>query len=160
ESAGGERGGVRDLLTAPASVRAERTISPATQIPLTLAGVSTDTKARAGRWGEFLKRLARLGDITFADAPPQGSMQLLVRGETAALPLKGVVDLAAERARLEKEMGKVEADIKRVDGKLKNADFLARAPEEVVDGEREKRDEALARKQKIIEALERLRGAT
>jgi valyl-tRNA synthetase len=154
-----EIGWVVDLVSAIRSVRAEMNISPATPIPLTLAGVSADTKARAGRWGEFLKRLARLGDITFVDAVPQGSVQLLVRGETAALPLKGVVDLAAERTRLEKEMSKVEADIKRVDAKLGNADFLARAPEEVVEGEREKRDEAQARKQKIIEALERLKGA-
>ena len=154
-----EIGWVVDLVTAIRSVRAEMNISPATPIPLTLAGISADTRERAGRWGAFLKRLARLGDITFADAPPQGSVQLLVRGETAALPLKGVVDLAAERTRLEKEMSKVEADIKRVDAKLGNAQFLARAPEEVVEEEREKRDEALARKQKIIEALERLKGA-
>jgi valyl-tRNA synthetase len=154
-----EIGWVVDLVTAIRSVRAEMNISPATPIPLALAGVSADTKARAGRWGEFLQRLARLGDITFVDAPPPGSVQLLVRGETAALPLKGVIDLGAERTRLQKEMSKVEADIKRVDAKLNNADFLARAPEEVVEGEREKRDEALARKQKIIEALERLKGA-
>src|SRR5262249_25673944 len=89
-------GWVGELVTAVRSVRAEMNISPATQIPLTLAGASADTRARAGRWGEFLKRLARLGDITFADAAPAGSVQLLVRGETAALPLKGVVDLAAE----------------------------------------------------------------
>ncbi len=56
-------------------------------------------------------------------------------------------------------MAKVEADIKRVDAKLANADFMARAPEEVVDGEREKREEALARKEKINEALQRLKGA-
>ncbi len=159
DAAEGEIGWVVDLVTAIRSVRAEMNISPATPLPLALAGVSADTRARAGRWGEFLKRLARLADITFVDAAPPGSMQLLVRGETAALPLKGVVDLGAERARLQKEMGKVEADIKRVDGKLGNADFLARAPEEVVEGEREKRDEALARKAKIIEALERLKGA-
>jgi valyl-tRNA synthetase len=155
-----EIGWVVDLVTAIRSVRAEMQISPATPIPLTLAGVSADTKARAGRWGEVLQRLARLGDITFADAPPQGSVQLLVRGESAALPLKGVVDLGAERTRLEKEMSKVEADIRRVDAKLGNADFLARAPEEVVEGEREKRDEAQARKAKIIEALERLKLAS
>jgi len=159
-SAEAEIGWVVDLVTAIRSVRAEMNISPATQIPLTLAGASADTRARAGRWGEFLKRLARLGDITFADAPPAGSVQLLVRGETAALPLKGVVDLGAERARLEKEMSKVDADIKRVDAKLGNANFIANAPEEVVEGEREKRDEAQARKAKIIEALERLRLAS
>jgi valyl-tRNA synthetase len=150
---------VVDLVSAVRSVRAEMNMSPATQIPLVLAGVSAATKERAQRWTEVLQRLARLGEISFADRAPQGAVQLLVRGETAALPLKGVIDLAAERARLEKEMSKVEADIKRVDAKLGNADFLARAPEEVVDGEREKREEAQARKSKIIEALERLKGA-
>jgi len=155
----GEIGWVVDLVSAIRSVRAEMNISPAAPLPLVLAGVSADTKARAGRWSEFLKRLARLGDIAFADATPRGAVQLLVRGETAALPLAGVIDLAAERARLEKEIAKVEADIKRVDAKLGNADFIARAPEEVVEGEREKREEAEMRKQKIIEALERLKGA-
>ena len=87
-------------------------------------------------------------------------MQLVVRGEVAALPLKGVIDLAAERARLAKEMQKAEADIARVDAKLGNANFVARAPEEVVEEEKEKREEALGRKEKIAEALERLKGAT
>jgi valyl-tRNA synthetase len=56
-------------------------------------------------------------------------------------------------------MQKVEADIKRVDAKLGNAQFLERAPEEVVEEEREKRTEAEGRRQKIVEALERLKGA-
>ena len=84
-------------------------------------------------------------------------MQLLVRGETVALPLKGVIDLAAERARLDKEKAKAEADIDRIDAKLGNPDFVARAPEEVVEADREKREEAAARRAKILEALERLR---
>ncbi len=155
-----EIGWVIDLITAIRSVRAEMNISPAAQLPLVLAGASAETRARAGRWSEFLKRLARLGDVTFADAPPQGAVQLLVRGEIAALPLKGVIDLAAERARLEKEMSKVDADIKRVDAKLGNANFIANAPEEVVEGEREKREEAQVRKAKIIEAIERLKLAS
>jgi valyl-tRNA synthetase len=153
-----EIGWLVDLVSAIRSVRAEMNVSPATAMPLVLAGVSADTRARAGRWGDFLKPLAKIADISFADAPPQGSVQLLVRGETAALPLKGVIDLAAERTRLEKEMSKVEADIKRVDAKLGNANFVARAPEEVVEEEKEKREEALARKQKISEALERLKA--
>ena len=75
------------------------------------------------------------------------------------MPLKGVIDLVAERARLDKEMAKCDADIARVEQKLGNADFLKRAPEEVVEGEREKRAEAQARKAKIAEALKRLEGA-
>jgi valyl-tRNA synthetase len=120
---------------------------------------SAASKERAERWREFVQRLARVSDISFVDAAPQGSVQLLVRGEVAALPLKGVIDLVAEKTRLEKEMAKAEADIKRVDAKLSNADFMARAPEDVVDGEREKREEAVARKDRILEALERLKGA-
>ena len=83
-----------------------------------------------------------------------------MRGEVAALPLKGVIDIAAERARLAKEMQKADADIARVDGKLNNPNFMARAPEEVVEEDKEKREEALGRKAKIAEALERLKGAT
>ena len=60
----------------------------------------------------------------------------------AALPLKGVIDLAAERARLDKELAKADADIKRVDAKLSNEKFIANAPEDVVEGEKEKREEA------------------
>ena len=106
-----------------------------------------------------MQRLARVADISSAEAPPLGSVQLLVRSEVVAMPLKGVIDLAAERTRLDKEMSKVEADIKRIDAKLGNADFLAKAPEELVEGEREKREEAVDRRGKIVEALERLKGA-
>jgi valyl-tRNA synthetase len=152
-------GWVIDLVNAIRSVRSEMNVPSATQFPLLLCGASAETKARAGRWSEFLQRLARVAQIEFADAPPPGSVQLLVRGEVAALPLKGLIDLDAERARLEKEMSKVLADISRVDAKLSNADFVARAPEEVVDLERERREEAEARRAKILEALERLKGA-
>jgi valyl-tRNA synthetase len=83
----------------------------------------------------------------------------LVRGEVAALPLKGVVDFSAEEARLAKELAKAEADIKRVDAKLANEKFVANAPDEIVEEEREKRDAAVGRKTKILEALERLKNA-
>jgi valyl-tRNA synthetase len=101
-----------------------------------------------------------VSEISSAASAPQGSVQFVVRGEVAALPLKGIIDLAAERARLAKEIAKADADIARVDGKLGNANFVARAPEEVVEEEKEKREEAVARKAKIAEALERLKGAT
>jgi valyl-tRNA synthetase len=159
DAAEAEIGWVIDLITAIRSVRAEMNIAPATQIPLILADPSEPTRMRAKQWDEFIRRLARLSDIGFADAPPSGAVQLVVRGEIAALQLKGVIDLVAERARLEKEMSKIASDIARIDAKLGNADFVKRAPEEVVEGEREKRDEAEARRAKIFEALERLQGA-
>ena len=154
-----EIGWVVDLVTAIRSVRAEMNITPATAIPLVLATASVATQARAARWAEMMRRLARLSDISFAQRPPQGAVQLIVRGEVAALPLTGVIDFAAEKARLEKEMARVSSDIARIDAKLANADFVARAPEDVVEGEREKREEAEARRAKIDEALARLKGA-
>jgi len=157
EKAEAEIGWVIELITAVRSIRAEMNITAA--IPLVLAGASAETAARAGRWAEFIKRLARVSEISAAPAAPQGSVQLVVRGEVAALPLKGVIDLAAERARLAKEMQKAEADIARVDAKLDNAKFMERAPEDVVEEEKEKREEAVGRQAKIAEALERLKGA-
>jgi valyl-tRNA synthetase len=154
-----EIGWVVDLVTAVRSVRAEMNIAPATAIPLLLVTASAATQARASRWAEMMRRLARLSDISFAERAPQGAVQLIVRGEVAALPLSGVIDFAAEKARLEKEMARVKSDIARIDAKLANADFVARAPEDVVEGEREKREEAEARRAKIDEALARLKGA-
>jgi valyl-tRNA synthetase len=165
EAAEAEIGWVIDLVNAIRSVRAEMNIAPALQIPLVLvtsaeATTAEKTRERAARWADMIKRLARIADISFADAPPQGAVQLLVRGDVAALPLKGVIDIGAEKSRLEKELAKVASDIARVDAKLGNADFVARAPEEVVEGEREKRDEAVERRGKINEALERLKSVT
>jgi valyl-tRNA synthetase len=155
-----EIGWVIDLVTQIRSVRAEMNIAPATLTALVLAGASAETKERAPRWTEIIKRMARLSDISFADRAPDGAVQLLVRGEVAALPLKGVVDFAAERTRLDKEIAKADADIKRAESKLANEKFVANAAEEVVEEEREKREAALARKAKLLEALERLKQAS
>jgi valyl-tRNA synthetase len=154
-----EIGWVIDLVTAIRSVRAEMNITMANEIPVVLVGASAATRARAGRWTDFIRRLARLSEISFADSAPQGSVQLIVRGEVAALPLKGVIDFAAEKARLEKELAKVDADIGRIDAKLANPQFVSRAAEDVVEGEREKREELVQRRGKIVEALERLKSA-
>jgi valyl-tRNA synthetase len=158
EAAAVEIGWVIDLVAAIRSVKAEMNIM-ANEIPLVLAGVSDSTRTRAERWADVIKRLARLSSLAFAASPPPGSVQLVVHSEVAALQLKGVIDFPAERARLEKELARILAEIARIDGKLANADFIKRAPEEVVEGERERRDEAEARRRKIVEALERLQGA-
>jgi valyl-tRNA synthetase len=159
-SAEAEIGWVIDLITAIRSVRVEMNIAPSTLTALVLAKASNETRERAARWSDVLKRMARLSDISFADSAPEGAVQLVVRGEVAALPLKGVIDLSAEKQRLEKEIARANDDIKRADAKLSNEKFVANAKEEVVEEEREKREAALARCEKIREALERLKQAT
>ncbi len=150
-----EIGWVTDLVTAVRSVRAEMNVN--VPLPLVMVHVGDHVWDRAQRWSEFIMRMARISEVTRSLKFPQGAVQLVVRGEVAALPLAGVIDLAAERVRLNKEMAKAEADIARVDAKLGNPNFVARAPDEVVEEEKEKREEALARKAKIAEALERLK---
>jgi valyl-tRNA synthetase len=152
-----EIGWVIDLITSIRSVRAEMNINM--PLPLVMVRVGDHVWDRARRWSEFIKRMAKISDVSRSPAYKPGTVQLLVRGETVGLELAGLVDLAAERARLAKEMAKCDADIARVEAKLGNPNFVARAPEEVVEEEKEKREEAQLRKAKIAEALQRLEGA-
>jgi valyl-tRNA synthetase len=152
-----EIGWVGDLISQIRSVRTEMNIKPAMEIPLVLAGVGPETAARVQRWSEAIRKTAKIGDISVADVPPAGAVQLLVRGDTVALPLKGLIDLNAEKARLEKARAKAEAEIKRIDAKLGNPAFLAKADEDVVEADREKREETVLQVEKIAEALERLK---
>jgi valyl-tRNA synthetase len=154
-----EIGWVVDLVNEIRSARSETNVPAAAQIPLVLVASSDDVRGRAGRWGDMVKRLARLSEISFAEAAPKSSIQLLIRGEAAALPLEGVIDLDAERARLAKEIQKLDSEVSKIDAKLGNADFIKRAPEEVVEEQRERREEAVTRKTKMEEALGRLKDA-
>ena len=154
-----EIGWLVDLISEIRSARSETNVPAGAQVPLVLVAADASVRARVERWSETLTRLARLSEIGFAETAPKNAVQLLVRGSVAALPLEGIVDLAAEVARLKKEAGKARAEIGKIEGKLGNADFLARAPEEVVDEQRERRDAEAARLAKIEEALARLSDA-
>jgi valyl-tRNA synthetase len=148
-----------DLVSKIRSVRAEMNVPAATQVRLVLVGGHARTRAWLSSYDAAIKRLARVSSIEIADKPPPASAQIITADALACLPLQGIIDFAAEKARLEKEMARVKSDIARIDAKLGNADFVGRAPEEVVEGEREKREEAETRRRRIGEALERLKGA-
>jgi valyl-tRNA synthetase len=152
-----EIGWLTDLIISIRAVRAEMNINM--PLPLVMVRVGDHVWDRARHWSEFIKRMAKISDVSRSPAYKPGTVQLLIRGETVGLELAGLVDLPAERARLAKEMAKYDADIARVEAKLGNPNFVARAPEEVVEEEKEKREEAQLRKAKIAEALQRLEGA-
>lgn len=156
EKAEAEIGFVVDLISDIRSIRSETNVPGGTQVPLVLVKASAATRAAVKAWAPMIERLARLSAIEFADEAPGQSAQIIVRGEVAALPLAGIIDLDAERARLNKELGKLDQDILAVERKLGNPDFMARAPEEIVEENRERKAAAEARKLKIAEALERL----
>jgi valyl-tRNA synthetase len=157
-AADAEIGFLVELVSEIRSVRAEMNVPPGAQLPLVLVGASPETISRAKNWDETLKRLARLSEISFAPEAPEKSVQMIVRKTVAALPLQGVVDLGAEKSRLAKEIAKLTGEAGKIEGKLNNADFVARAPEEVVEENRERLAEALSRVEKLKAALARLSG--
>lgn len=151
-----EIGFVVDLISDIRSVRSEVNVPAGTQAPLVLVNASAATRATIESWRPMIERLARISDVAFEAASPGQSAQIIVRGEVAALPLAGIIDLEVEHSRLTKEMAKLDQDVAVVDKKLGNPDFMARAPEEIVEENRERKAAALARKAKIEEALARL----
>jgi valyl-tRNA synthetase len=139
------------------SVRAEMNVPPATQLPLVLVGASEKVQGWLATHAAAIKRQARVLTVATATTAPGQSAQIVLGDGTIALPLSGVVDLDGERARLGKEEVKLEGEIERIDRKLGNAAFVAKAPEEVVDEERAKREGYVERLAKVREALARLK---
>ncbi len=138
------------------SVRSEMNVPGGAKIPLALVGAGKAVRARADRYEETVKRLARLDSIAFAKTPPKGAAQIVLADVTAALPLAGVIDMDAERARLEREIAKAEGEIAKVNAKLANADFVAKAPPEVVEENRERKAAFEATLKKLRTALKRV----
>jgi valyl-tRNA synthetase len=150
-----EIGWLVDLVTEIRSIRAEMNVPPGARVPLTLSGAGPETLARLERHRDLLATLARL-DSAAAGEAPAGSVPFVIGEATAALAIADFIDLAAERARLTKEIAGHDADIDRVNRKLGNPDFLAKAKEEVIEENREKLAEAQAARAKLEAALGRL----
>jgi valyl-tRNA synthetase len=129
------------------------------KIPLVLVGASKTTRARAEHHEETIKRLARLDAISFGKAPPKGAAQIVLGEAIAALPLAGVIDMGAERARLAREIEKSQAEIRKIDAKLANASFVAKAPAEVVEENRDRKTDFEATVVKLQAALKRVDAA-
>ncbi|AZO23247.1 valine--tRNA ligase [Mesorhizobium sp. M1E.F.Ca.ET.045.02.1.1] len=148
-----------DLVSGIRSVRSEMNVPPAAIAPLAVIGANATTRERLERHDQAIKRLARIGSISLAETPPKGSAQIVLNEATISLPLGSLIDLAAEAARLQKELAKVTEEIARLHKKLSNEKFVANAPEEVVEAEREKLAEYREAQEKLSVALTRVRDA-
>jgi valyl-tRNA synthetase len=107
---------------------------------------------------ETIKWLARLDSLEFG-RPQAGAVQIVLDEATLALPLAGIIDIGAESQRLKREIDKVGSEIKQLDAKLANEKFVSRAPEHVVEEQRERKTEAEATAAKLEQALKRLEAA-
>ena len=147
-----------DLISGVRSVRAEMNVPPAARIALLLKGANKKTETRLKRHRDALLMMARLDSARVGKDIPAGSVQFVIGDAIAALPLGEVIDFAKERARLEKELQKAADEIAHFDAKLANKTFVDRAPEEVIEEQKERRAEAAAVKTRLQEALKRIRG--
>ena len=147
---------LKGVILALRTIRGEMNIKPAQSIPLLLQGGGSADRERLAATESLLKRLAKVDRIDWlgeAQQPPPAAMQLV--GELKLLvPLAGLIDVAAERARLDREITRRTEELARIDGKLGNASFVAKAPAAVVAKERERGAEI----QTAIETLSRQRG--
>jgi valyl-tRNA synthetase len=142
------------------SVRAEMNVPAGSKIQAVVVGANPESRRRASAWMTEIMRLARLESITFSDRVPAGSAQIVLGEALIALPLHGVVDLGAERTRLEKEMTRLTADVEQITQRLSSEGFVAKAPEHVLEEARERRQQLEARRQRLSEALRRFSQAS
>ncbi|MEM9048738.1 MAG: valine--tRNA ligase [Pseudomonadota bacterium] len=151
-----EIGWVVGLIEEIRSVRAEMSVAPSAQIPLLIVQAGEEETARLDRHAALIGRLGRVPQMTRIAAAPKGAVTLTAPGATLCLPLEGLVDIAAEEARLVKSLGKVDKELKGLTAKLGNATFLAKAPEDVVAENRERLAEAEGEASRLRGALARL----
>lgn len=144
------------LISEIRSVRAEMNVPAGTKVAIVIVGASAETRTRLKTHESAILRLARAETVELADAAPSGSAQIIIGEATVCLPLAGIIDLSAETARLAKEAGKLDSEISKIEKKLSNPKFLDKAPDEIVEGEREKVAEAKAKLEKVQIAQKRL----
>jgi len=153
---------VRQFILGIRQIRGEMDISPGKPLPVLLRHASETDKRRAEAHANLLQRVGRVESVTLLgdhDQPPAAATALL--GDLRLLvPMKGVIDVDAERARLEKQQYKVQADLARTRGKLSNDNFVNNAPADVVTQERQRAEEFEKTIAQLNEQLEKLAELT
>jgi valyl-tRNA synthetase len=155
-AADAEIGLIIETISEGRSVRAELNVPNAAKPPLLVVEASPAQTGVLKAASPLIAQLLRVSEVRFVSTAPEGAIPYVVEGATFALPVAEFIDLTAERARLAKEIATLAADIERTAKKLDNADFIARAPEEVVEENRERLADAQGAKAKLEAALSRL----
>ena len=131
-------------------------IPPGAKMDAFVRDASDATKTRLQSQSAAIARLARLENVSTRDAPEGGSIQLVVDEATFVLPLEGVIDLGAERARIEKAIAALSKELAGLDGRLGNANFIERAKLEAVEKARADHAEKASEVERLQAALARL----
>ncbi|HVO02699.1 MAG TPA: valine--tRNA ligase [Candidatus Cybelea sp.] len=139
------------------ALRAEMNVPPSAQVTLLVKDASAETRERIARYGELVQRLARAQRLeATATEAPKGAAQLVLDEATVFLPLAEIIDIAKERARLSKELDKAKGEAEKIEKKLGNPQFIAKADPEVIEEQRAKLAEVGQARAKLTQALDRL----
>jgi valyl-tRNA synthetase len=151
---------VQRLVSEIRTVRSEMNVPPSARIPLLVTEAAESSRQRIDSHREIISWLARIDSIELGQAPASnGAVQVVIDEATAVLPLAGIIDVDQEKGRLTRELEKAEGEVAKIDKKLGNQQFLAKAPAVIVEEQRERRDEAVQLRDKLGAALGRLGGA-
>jgi len=151
-----EIGWLVDLVTEVRQLKAEMNVPPGAKPPLSFVSPDAETAERIARHQPLILTLARVSEITVAEAAPAGAVTFVIGGSTAALSLAGTIDVAAEKARLTKAIAGATSDVDHINKKLGNPNFVAKAAPAVIDEQRAKLADAQEAKAKLVAALDRL----
>ena len=147
-------GKIMDIIKAVRAIRAEKNVQPSKLLDLSIETQETEVFSAGS---EFIKRLAKAATVTVGtgfDIPD--AVQAVTDSARALIPLSELVDREKELARLEKELKAVEKDMAGLEGRLSNPQFLSKAPENVVAGERDKLEKLTAKKAMILDSIGKL----
>lgn len=131
---------IQDVISAVRNMRGENNIPPSREITTQIRSEVPENLGVFTTYEKYLKKLARVSSIETIDAgvKPRLASSAVVRGTEIFVPLEGLIDVGAERARLEKEIARLETAVTGIEKKLANPQFVDRAPQDVVQKEREK----------------------
>jgi valyl-tRNA synthetase len=160
DSAAAEMDWVIRMISEIRAMRSEMNVPPAAQLTLILRDAAPATRARLATHQELIRRLARLETVA-ADgaAASKGAIQFVIDEATAMLPLADVIDIGKEQARLAKDIVKLAGEAGKLESKLANEQFVAKAPADVIEEQRERLAEARQALQKLTAARDRLLSA-
>jgi valyl-tRNA synthetase len=147
-----------EMITEIRSLRNDLGVPAGAKVPMTLVNPSPVDTQRLGRNDEVLRRMARLDETATAASQPAGSVSTLVGSSVAALHIADLIDKVEAQKRLDKEIATLDKDITATEKKLGNADFVARAPEEIVEENRDRLKDWALRREKLKSARAALAG--
>lgn len=148
---------VQKAISTIRSVRSDMNVPAGAKIAMVVQDANDTTKQRLNTYEAVLKQMARLESISLlSGTPPKQSLKAVVDEATLILPIADLIDLDKERERLQKQIAKLQDDIRKTDEKLGNDQFVSNAPPEIIEEFKTRKVDALSTIEKLETALSQL----